>query len=207
MEDFMKVYYISRGLLQASAWLLACLASPACASFYPPDYVIQKSCQTQGPVEVCAINQFYGQYPRLSIVYRGELMAEHWARISAHVTLNDQHGTFSMKNHDYAEYLQLNNPRSYLCWTYDPTHPPEENERPGQYPWCRYTGAPGGGGIVWEVEPAPEGEKELFLNARDPLGQPRAWDVSIRFQAASGEYEPNPTDGSLPRAYSFRFEP
>lgn len=200
MKNYYKIGSLGAGLLTAAAFL----TSNAQASFYPPDYVIQKTCQTQGPVEVCAINQQYGHHPRLSLVYRGELMAEHWGRISALVKLNGRQGLYKMTNHNYAEYLVLNDPRSYLCWTLDSENPPA-GERPGQYPWCRYSSAPGASNLVWEIEPAPAHESEIFFYARNQFGQANAWDLEVSFESDSGETERN--GSGFKQAYIFRFEP
>jgi hypothetical protein len=195
----MKFYYKIKRLRTLLLLTPGFLASHAQASFYPPDYVIQSSCQTQGPVEVCAINQQYGQHPRLSFVYRGELMAAHWGQISAQVKLNGRQGLFKMTNQNYAEHLMLNDPRSYLCWTFDSNNPPAEGDRPGQYPWCATSSAPGGGGLVWEVEPAPAQESEIFFFARNQFGRANAWDLEVSFESDSGEADR--------RSYVFRFEP
>ena len=195
----MKFYYKIQHLRTLLLITLGSLASQAHASFYPPDYVIQSSCQTQGPVEVCAINQQYGQHPRVSVVYRGELMAAHWGHISAQVKLNGRQGQFKMANQNYAEHLMLNDPRSYLCWTMDSNNPPPEGERPGQYPWCTYSSTPGGGGLVWEIEPAPAKESEIFFFARNQFGQANVWDLEVSFVSDSGESERS--------SYIFRFEP
>lgn len=195
----MKFYYKIQHLRTLLLITLGSLASQAQASFYPPDYVIQSKCQTQGPVEVCAINQQYGQHPRLSLVYRGELMAEHWGHIEAQVKLNGRQGHFQMANQNYAEHLMLNDPRSYLCWTLDSNNPPPAEERPGQYPWCTTSSAPGGGGLVWELEPAPASESEIFFFARNEFGQANVWDLEVSFETDSGESERS--------SYVFRFEP
>lgn len=195
----MKFYYKIKQLRTLLLLTPAVMAPQAQASFYPPDYVIQSSCQTQGPVEVCAINQQYGHHPRLSVVYRGELMAAHWGHISAQVKLNGRQGHFKMSNQNYAEHLLLNDPRSYLCRTVDSSNPPSEDDQQGQYPWCTYTRAPGGGGLVWEVEPAPANESEIFFFARNQFGQANAWDLEVSFESDSGEADRS--------AYVFRFEP
>lgn len=203
----MKNYYKIGRLWALLTMSVVFLAPKAQASFYPPDYVIQTSCQTQGPVEVCAINQQYGHHPRLSLVYRGELMAEHWGRIAARVNLNGRQGVYQMSNHNYAEYLVLNDPRSYLCWVWDSNNPPAEGDRPGQYPWCRSTSAPGGGGVVWEIEPAPASENEIFFFARNQFGQANAWDVEVSFEPDSGASDQNRDGSGYKKSYVFRFEP
>lgn len=195
----MKLYYKFKTLVLLLLATSGILATHAQASFYPPDYVIQSSCQTQGTVEVCAINQQYGQHPRVSVVYRGELMAAHWGHISAQVKLNGRAGHFQMANQNYAEHLMLNDPRSYLCWTVDSNNPPAEGDRPGQYPWCSHSSAPGGGGLVWEIEPAPASESEIFFFARNQFGQANVWDLEVSFESDNGESERS--------SYVFRFEP
>jgi len=202
----MKVYYKIGRYWALLIINLVVWTSGAQASFYPPDYVIQKTCQTKGPVEVCAINQQYGNHPRVSLVYRGELMAQHWGRISAEVKLNGRQGLFKMTNQNYAEHLVLNDPQSYLCWVYDSSNPPE-GDRPGQYPWCRYTSALGGGGIVWEIEPAPANENEIFFFARNQFGQANAWDFEVSFEPDSSESERIWDGSGLRESYFFRFEP
>lgn len=201
----MKNYYKIGSLGSLFLMAMAFLAPMAEASFYPPDYVIQKSCQTQGPVEVCAINQQYGHHPRVSVVYRGELMAAHWGHIAALVKLNGRQGFFKMTNQNYAEHLVLNDPRSYLCWTFDSNNPPPEGERPGQYPWCRYSSTPNGGSLVWEIEPAPANESEIFFYARNQFGQANAWDLEVSFESESGETDRN--GNGYRTSYFFRFEP
>ncbi|KAJ3094948.1 hypothetical protein HDU96_001394 [Phlyctochytrium bullatum] len=56
--------------LLVTALVAGASAAPALAprSFYPPDQIISKSCQTNGPVTVCAINQGLGT-PSLSVTY------------------------------------------------------------------------------------------------------------------------------------------
>lgn len=191
--------------LRAGASLLAFAAvlvpsSPSVASFYPPDYVIESRCQTNGPVEVCAINQHYGNYPRLTVRYRGGLQATQWGRLSAWVELNGRSNTFRMTNADYVDSVALNDPDTYLCYAKDPQK--ENQEIPaGPYALCKRTEAEGGP-LVWEATPVPPAESELFFYAKDERGLANAWDVQVAVVADDGRW-----DSQAGRNYRFRFEP
>jgi hypothetical protein len=180
------------------------LPSSALASFYPPGYEIQKSCQTQGPVEVCAINHRYGSFPRLSVKYSGPLSASSWGRVSAYVKLNGREGFFPMQNSDFHEILVVNQPKPYLCFALSPNQPdtPSEPTPHGAYGWCRYTRGEGAGSLVWEVEPLPQQEAQLFFWARNNYGLANAWDVEVAFTSSvTGEW-----DSQQGSNYRFRFE-
>jgi hypothetical protein len=181
-----------------------CLHQTALASFYPPGYVIQRTCQTQGFVEVCAVNHHWGSFPRLSVKYTGGLMANSWGHVSAYMKLNGRDSVYPMTNSNFTEHLYLNEPKPYLCHTVD-SNLAEPLPRPpqgGGYGWCAYTRAPGGGGLVWEVHPMPAHEADLFFYARDEFGRSNAWDVEVAFVSTlTGEW-----DSLSGMNYRFRFE-
>ena len=177
--------------------------TPARASNYPPGYGIESSCQTNGPVEVCAINQHYGSYPRLTIRYQGELIRSEYGRISAWVSLNGKSGAFRMRNYDFAESLALNAPYSNMCFSHAEvlSEPPPAAPRP-DYPWCRATNPRAmSPSLEWEVAPIPQAELELFTYARNEFGRANAWDIQLAFVADNGAW-----DSHSNANYSFRFE-
>jgi hypothetical protein len=172
----------------------------AFASFYPPGYVVENKCHTVGTVEVCALNQHYNSYPRLTVRYTGTLLQESWGRISAFVKLNGRSGLYRMKNFDFAETVRPGEPNPYLCITRDTLNPTVELPS-GQFGWCNYTAAPGGGGLTWEVKEIPENETQLYFFARDEFGRANAWDVEVAFVTDSGVWDSLNGDN-----YRFRFE-
>ena len=186
----------------AAAAALAATTTPAGASFYPPGYAVETTCQTNGPVEVCAINRHYGSYPRLVVRYDGYLLASQWGRVSAYVRLDGRDGTFRMENANYKESVSLGDPVTRLCWQVDSNEPlPLPAPPSGEYAWCQHTSAPGGGGIVWEADEPPAAEKSLFFYARDEHGLANAWDVSVALVADDGRW-----DSRNGGNYNFRFE-
>ncbi len=189
--------------LTAAATLTLLPSKTAHASFYPPGYVVERTCQTQGPVEVCTLNHHYSNYPRISLTYAGPLITNSWGRVSAFVKLNGRSGVFPMRNANYAEHLTLAEPQAYLCHTVDsnlqpPLPPPPAS---GGFTWCKHTRSPGGGGLTWEVEPIPQNEVDLYFYARNEYGVANAWDIEVAFVNESGEW-----DSNLGENFRFRFE-
>ena len=154
------------------------------ASNYPPGYAVERSCQTQGPVEVCAVNQNYGGFPRLEIRYSGYLGAQ---GVNAWVQLNGREGTFAVTD----GALYLNNPNAYMC-VVGGTMP--------HYPACEYSASTSNGTVVWETKPVAEQEQQLFYYARNENGVGNAWDVSIAFVDGEGRW-----DSLFGGNYVFRF--
>ncbi len=202
----MKPLVFSAPLLVGLLGILASLAhtTAANASNYPPGYGVEQTCQTSGPVEVCAINQHYGSYPRLTIRYQGELIRSQYGRISTWVSLNGKSGTFRMRNFDYAETAALNAPHATMCFSHAQVFadPPPATPRP-DFAWCSATtsGATTAS-LEWEVAPIPQAESELFTYARSEFGRANAWDIQLAFAADNGAWDSH--DGAN---YSFRFEP
>ncbi|MFW7379201.1 MAG: hypothetical protein ACOH5I_10370 [Oligoflexus sp.] len=190
--------FYSKSLI--GGWLIALVslstANSAQASFYPPDYIIEKKCLEQGPVEVFAFNQYYGRYPRLQISYWGYLLEEEWGQISVYVSLNGRALSSPMENHNYTETVILNKPYFYLCHAQEN----DEVEIEGPYPRCRCDHDEGG--LAWETEPVPTEEASLFADAKNEYGQANAWDIELAFYSKSGDWDSNDN-----KNYRFRFEP
>ena len=161
-------------------------ASRAEASFYPPSYVIETTCKSDGPVEVCALNQRYGM-PQLVVRYTGSLMATQWGRISANVKLNGRDGTFRMQNASYQESVKLGDPQEeYICSIADSNNPDWKPSPPGRL--CPLPATPGGG-TTWYFVPAPDAERALFFYARDSFGGANNWDIEVALVADDGRWD------------------
>jgi hypothetical protein len=200
----MSTRFVSFAKLASSVAAFVAVLAPASisvASFYPPDYVIETKCQTDGAVEVCATNHKWGNYPRLTVRYRdGYLQASQWGRLSAYVKLNGREGTFRMTNANYVDSVTLNDPVSYLCYAKDPSNP-NQTIPEGPYRLCERTEQTGGP-LVWEVTPPPQAEADLFFYARTPQGIANAWDVEVAIRSDDGRW-----DSRFGQNYRFRFEP
>ncbi len=161
-------------------------ANRAEASFYPPSYVIETTCKSDGPVEVCALNHHYGM-PQLVVRYRGPLLATQWGRISAYVKLNGRDGTFRMQNASFQESVKLGDPQEeYICSIADSNNPDWKPSPPGRL--CPLPARPGGG-TTWYYVPAPDAELALFFYARDGFGVANNWDVEVAFVADDGRWD------------------
>lgn len=184
--------------LAVSGFVAATLASGAAdASFYPPSYVIETACQSDGPVEVCALNHHYGM-PQVVVRYRGPLMATQWGRISAYVKLNGRDGTFRMQNASYTESVKLGDPQEeYICSIADSLNPSWTPAPPGRL--CPLPAQPGGG-LTWYSLPAPDAERSLFFYARDSFGSANNWDIEVALVADDGTW-----DSKSGRNYRFTF--
>ncbi|HMU40652.1 MAG TPA: hypothetical protein PKE31_16710 [Pseudomonadota bacterium] len=156
------------------------------ASFYPPSYVIEQSCKSDGPVEVCALNQHYGM-PQIVVRYTGPLQATQWGRISAWVKLNGRDGNFRMQNASYQESVKLGDPQEeYICSIADSLHPEWKPSPPGRL--CPLPAQPGGG-TTWYSVPAPDAERALFFYARDNFGGANNWDLEVAFVSDDGQWD------------------
>lgn len=171
------------------------------ASFYPPGHEVERSCQQNGPVQVCAINQHGGLYPRLEISYRGFLRREHWGGLKVFVKLNGNSGTFRMRSEDGFEFVALNEPIARLCWI--PDSAGLQGVMPRMEPWemCQNKEAIPGGGFAYEVIEPLEAERRLFLTTADAAGNPRAWKVEVAVVSQDGRW-----DSRYGENYRFRFE-
>lgn len=170
------------------AALFASVLAPALAtaSNYPPNYVVESQCQEQGNVKVCAINQHYGTYPRLSVVYNGQLLATQWGRIGARVSFNGRSGLFPMSNANYSESVVIGDLTGVsLC--VDASSP--SVGRP--YPACTGQGS-------WNFSLPSAADADLLFYARNDRGSANAWDVSVSFEAQDGSRDF--------RISTFRFE-
>jgi hypothetical protein len=180
--------------------LLPAIHGIAAASDYPPGYVVSNRCQTSGPVEVCAINRESGSFPRLRILYKGQLLESSWGSISAFVKLNGKSGKFKMSNYNFTESLLIGGFAYSRCFVKDSNTP--DAPPPVQYGWCKGDGVPGGGGLVWEVtrgvNPA---EQDLLFYARNERGIANAWDIELSFVDESGNW-----DSLEGQNFRFRFE-
>ncbi|KAJ3094949.1 hypothetical protein HDU96_001395 [Phlyctochytrium bullatum] len=87
---------IAFSAILASTLVAAVSAAPALAprSLYPPDQIITSSCQSEGPVTVCALNKGLNN-PRLTVSYasKGYLWAQA-SPLSAYVKINQASATF-----------------------------------------------------------------------------------------------------------------
>lgn len=173
--------------LAGSMFVAASLCDGAAsASFYPPSYVIETACQSDGEVEVCALNQRYGM-PQLVVRYHGTLLTTQWGRISAYVKLNGRDGTFRMQNASYTESVKLGDPQEeYICSIADSLNPSWTPAPPGRL--CPLPARPGGG-LTWYSTPAPDAERALFFYARDSFGSANNWDVEVAFVADDGSWD------------------
>jgi len=168
--------------------ILALALAPALAnaSNYPPNYVLDSQCQEQGNVKVCAINQHYGSYPRISVVYNGQLLATQWGRIGARVSFNGRSGLFPMSNANYAESVVIGD-LAGVTQCVDASSP--SVGRP--YPACTGQGS-------WNFMLPSSAEADLLFYARNDRGAANAWDVSVTFEAQDGSRDT--------RTSTFRFE-
>lgn len=164
------------------------------ASNYPPGYAVERSCQTKGPVEVCAVNQHYGQYPRLNIYYKGVLTENNSSgKLNAWIQMNGRRGFYPFSDNT----LLISEPVAYFCWV---GGVPEGHE--GPYAGCLYpTHTEPAGSIVWELNPIPQDELDLFFYARNQYGIGNAWDVELAFVNEAGQW-----DSNWSQNYRFRFE-
>jgi hypothetical protein len=170
------------------------LATPAWASDYPPGYSVERSCKSQGPVEICAVNQHYGQYPRLTVRYTGPLQNQS-GDLKAWVQLNGRSGLFAFNA--ATDTLHLNEPESYRCFV-----GPLPDWYQGPYGSCIY--APAGaqvGSLIWEVKPIEKAEADLFFYARNQFGTANAWDIELALVDGAGNWDSLYSDN-----YRFRFE-
>ncbi len=167
------------------------------ASFYPPGYPVEKNCQEQGPLEICTINHHHGLYPRLELIYRGYLVEKDWGHLKAWVRLNGREGVFTMSNKDYAEHLWLNRPQAHLCYV---TTVIGGLRGENEYGPCKGARGPEGA-LVWEVDPIPAEERDLFFYARDPYDKGNAWDIEVAVTNGQGKW-----DSLFGSNYRFRFE-
>lgn len=181
--------------------MMPALSTIASASDYPPGYVISTRCQSNGPVEVCALNREYGSFPRLSVRFKGTLLENSWGRISAFVKLNGKSGMFKMSNYNFTENLLIGSFDYGRCIVKD-SNTPEAQPPRGEYGWCKGDGVPGGGGLVWEVtrgvNPA---EQDLLFYARNERGVANAWDIELSFVDEWGNW-----DSLEGQNYRFRIE-
>ncbi|KAJ3100851.1 hypothetical protein HDU97_001905 [Phlyctochytrium planicorne] len=200
------------------ASIVAVQAAPALEprSNYPPDYPIQFSCKvktpshphiltskkTDGPVQVCATNKDYGNFPRLVVTYKREGYL--WAQgspLSAWVKLNDNADTFGPFKADQ-EYLGVDkipsasygigSPRDVqMCYhptVSDNSTYPEE----GQYRRCpnvndAYPLLPGGpaeGSIGWFANPPIQKDLNLINPAKG-----KSWNVQVAVVNAKGNWD------------------
>ncbi|RYZ60385.1 MAG: hypothetical protein EOP07_00950 [Proteobacteria bacterium] len=181
-------------ILASGLLLTSVLASSAWASDYPPGYGVERSCKTQGPVEVCVVNQHYGQYPRLSIRYNGSLQNQ-TGGLKAWIQLNGRSGLYAFENS--SDTLSLNEPESYRCFV-----GPLPDWYQGPYGSCLYehTGAEVGS-MIWEVKPEDAAESDLFFYARNQFGTANAWDIELALVDEAGRW-----DSLYSANYRFRFE-
>ena len=190
------------GAVVAGAVVLFSGSQTAVASFYPPNYVVEQTCQSSGPVEVCALNRQYSNYPRVTVRYNGYLLGSQWGRISAFVKVNGRDGTFRMKNANYAESVVVGDPAVRLCYSTKTNGPPgAEVPYGGQYGFCLHTSTPEGGLFGWEADDVPKAEQSVLFYTRNATGQANAWDVSVAFVADDGKW-----DSRYGQNYNFRFE-
>lgn len=153
-------------------------------SNYPPGYVVSRECQSDGPVEVCALNRSSG-VPQLEVKYRGYLLTEQWGRISAWVRLNGRDGTFRTTNRDYTESITLGALRDvYMCRIPDATGATTS----GPYPVCPDATPQPGGGMRWNSSPPPAAESALFFYARNGYVT-NDWDVDVAFVSDDGRWD------------------
>lgn len=170
------------------------LTTSAWASDYPPGYSVERSCKSEGPVEVCVINQHYGQYPRLSVRYNGSLQ-NHSGDLKAWIQFNGRSGLFAFDAS--SDTLVLNEPESYRCFV-----GPLPDWYQGPYASCLYEHAGAEvGSMIWEVAPVDPLESELFFYARNQFGTANAWDVDLAFVDGAGNW-----DSLYSSNYHFRFE-
>jgi hypothetical protein len=151
----------------------------ASASDYPPDYVVESECKDVGPAVVCALNRRHGIWPRLSITYKGGLMASQWGRISAYVELNGRSGTFSMTNANFSESVTLGGPRNVTRCV------PADSASVGRpYPACAVNSP-----NHYNYDLPLQAESDLFFFARNNQGMANAWDVELAFVAQDGSWD------------------
>ncbi|KAJ3100855.1 hypothetical protein HDU97_001909 [Phlyctochytrium planicorne] len=172
---------------------------------YPPHYVVENDCKTEGPVTACALNKHYGNYPRLTITYNstGYLWAE-GSPLSAWVSLNGVSDTFgpfiavqdypftspptgayypigSISNVDFCYHATVEDNSTY----------PEN----GQFKRCPVneefplvTGPPTKGYADYYYDPVPAKDLRLITPASTNFGQPQ-WDVQIAVFNAKGNWD------------------
>lgn len=160
------------------------------ASDYPPGYSVESSCQSQGPLEVCTNNHHYGNFPRITLHYRGYLTAP---KKSAWIKFNGKEGAFAFQTQDT---LSINNPVSYRCWA---GGIPDFYQ--GPYGACLYHNPPAPEGLVWEINPIPADETDLLFYARNDNGMANAWDIEIAIFDEQSNW-----DSQFGNNYRFRFE-
>ena len=177
---------------------LGILSVRAEASNYPPGYVVERTCQAQGPVDVCAVNHHYGNYPRINIYYKGYLLGAEGG-INAWIQFNGRSGFYPLDlvKSDLYYRLLLNEPLAYFCWV---GGVPDWYQ--GPYVGCRYpTHSEPEGSLVWEVNPIPQSETDLFFYARNQHGLANAWDIELAFVDSEGRWDSNSSQN-----FKFRFE-
>jgi hypothetical protein len=150
---------------------VAGLAFTTLASDYPPGYPITRVCESNGPVEVCAINQAHG-HPQLFVRYTGHLSGV----LNAYVRLNGRDGVFRMREntlhlngYQNVHRCQVVRPGDFYADTMPikPCPPEFGTELPDH---AQRT--------LWYSEPPKPREAELFFYARDQF-RANVWDVEV----------------------------
>ncbi len=196
-----RPFFFAAATLVATSVVAVSAPKPAVGSNYPPNYVVERTCQTNGPVEVCALNRQYSNYPRVTVRYDGYLLASQWGRISAYVRVNGRDGIFRMTNANYNESVVVGDPAVRLCWATGPGGAPSgDPPNGGQYGWCTHT-AGQLGALVWEADALPAADQNVLFYTRNANGQANAWDVSVSFTSDDGRW-----DSRYGQNYNFRFE-
>ncbi|KAJ3316849.1 hypothetical protein HDU76_001514 [Blyttiomyces sp. JEL0837] len=207
---------IATSILSAIAIAVSAVTSspvPEKRSFYPPDYVVMSSCQTQGPVEVCALNKGLND-PRVKVTYSNSGYL--WAKASplnAWVSVNGNAHTYgpftgfasqSNGNIDKA-YYTINQYRDvHICYhatvNDNATYPTE-----GQFQRCPVTplfplleGNATQGSIDWFYNPSPNNEAAVFANIN---GYNQQWNVQVAVFNEKGDW-----DSKFGQNYNFNFQ-
>jgi hypothetical protein len=165
---------------------------------YPPDYVVGRTCQRQGEVEVCLINKGVIN-PRIEVKYYDNgYLWDKLSPISVWVASNDNNGQrfgkmAAIESNGQivgATYTlnKLNNVfRCYQATTNDPpTYAPGGIARcPFRPPrFALIDGPANNGAYTWYFENAPENEKSFV----ESLGFGR-WDLQLAFVNDRGDWD------------------
>ena len=161
------------------------------ASDYPPGYVIGSEVKETQSVKVTTQNRVYGSAPTLRIQYTGALLANHWGRINAVITLNGRTHMFKMSNYNFSEELSVGQYRNVTRCVHSPV--PVSGQPP-----CRPSVSPSSN---WDFDLPSPAEQDLFFYAKRPGNIGNAWDVSIAFVSEDGTW-----DNNFGQNFMFRFE-
>jgi hypothetical protein len=186
------------------------IVTAALASNYPPDYVVMRSCLSQGSVQVCALNKGANN-PRIEVNYYDTgLLWSKASPITLWASMNGKHGqlfgnltAIERDGKPIGAQYTINKLKN-VKFCYQATIQDEPEYAPGgfarcpvtiQYPLITDRNATQGN-LGWFFEPSLENEFK-FISSAESFG---GWEVQVAFVNAKGDW-----DSRLGRNYNFYF--